>query len=412
MNGRPISQSASVSSAGQGPTSTFGERTRIRCVETVEIRLPTRQDARWRARETDLGNYVLVRVEAEDGLTGVGEATVLPDWGGDYGRYYGEDPKTTAHIIARYLGPAVTGRHPFDICAIHDAMDARVRGYPYAKAAIDIALYDLMGKAVGLPVQRLLGGRYRDDVPLAHMVGIMDEKSAVQEAVEAVDDGVRALQVKGGETPARDIRLIAALREALGDEVHLRLDANQGYADAKTAINTLLAMERCRLDVIEQPVMGLPALREVRQAVRPLVMADESCWSLQDGLEVIAQRAVDAVSIYVAKSGGLFHASRLAAVLGAAGIACDVNGSLETGIGTAANLHLASSQPAVRLPCVICASAPRGHESTRVAGRYYLDDVIQTALPYHDGRLQVPDAPGLGVELDEEKVNAYRLQTS
>ena len=387
-----------------------GTKLRILGVQTIEIQLPTCRHARWRARQTDLGNYVLVKVETTGGLTGLGEATVLPDWGGDHGRNYGEDPVITAHVIGRYLGPAVTGMNPFDICPIHEAMNSRVRGYPYAKAAVDMALYDLMGKAVGLPVYHLLGGCYRQEIPLAHMIGLTNEHDAVEEAVEAVEEGVRALQVKGGVSPDRDVRLIGALRETLGDQVHLRLDANQGYPDAKSAISTIRAMERFHLDLIEQPVQGLAALRDVRQAVCSMVMADESCWSLEDALEVIAQRAADAVSIYVAKSGGLFHSSRLAAALGAAGIACDVNGSLETGIGTAANLHLAASQPAVRLPCVVSASAPQGREPTRVAGRYYLDDVIQAPFPYHDGRLGVPDSPGLGVALDEEKVAAYRIQ--
>jgi muconate cycloisomerase len=383
---------------------------RVCRVETVEIRLPTRRDPRWRALETGLGNYVLVKVETTDGLIGVGEATVLPDWGGDYGRYYGEDPLIAMHVIHRYLAPVLQTMDPFDICAIHDAMNRRVRGYPYAKAAIDMALYDLMGKAVGQPVYRLLGGCYRDRIPLAHMIGLMDHRDALDEAKEVVAEGVRALQVKGGENIDRDIRLIESLRETLDDGVHLRLDANQGYPDVPTAIAAIRSMERCRLDVIEQPVVGLAGLGEVRRAVGAMVMADESCWSLEDGLEVIGQRAADAVSIYVAKAGGLFFASRLAAACAAAGIACDVNGSLETGVGTAANLHLAASQPAIRLPCVICASAPGNAPPTSVACRYYLDDVIRAPLPYHDGQLQVTESPGLGITLDEEKVAAYRVQ--
>jgi muconate cycloisomerase len=383
---------------------------RIAKVETVEIQLPARRDARWRRLRTHLGNYLLVKVHTDDGLIGLGEATVLPDWGGDHRRYYGEDPAITARVIGSYLTPAITGVNPFDIVSIHGAMDARVRGYPYAKAAVEMALYDLMGQAAGLPVCRLLGGRYREDVPLAHMVGLMSLEDALGEALGAVEDGVRALQVKGGEDPERDIRVIDGLRKAVGKAVHLRLDANQGYPDVKTAIRTIRAMESSGIDVVEQPVGGLVALREVREAVNPMVMADESCWTLEDGLEVIAARAADAVSIYVAKAGGLFRATRLAAALGAEGLACDVNGSIETGIGTAANLHLAASQPAVRLPCVICASAPQGSEPTRVAGRYYLDDVIDAPLGYHDGRLEVPQAPGLGVRLDEEKVAAYRVK--
>jgi len=350
-------------------------------------------------------------VETTDGLSGVGEATVLPDWGGDNGRRYGEDPVIAMHVIHRYLAPVLEEMNPFDICAIHEAMDKSVRGYPYAKAAIDIALHDLIGKALQQPVHRLLGGRYRDSIPLAHMVGLMSEKDAVSEATQAVGEGVRALQIKGGEDPARDIRLVETLRQTLGDGVHLRVDANQGYANVSVAAATIRAMDRFRLDVIEQPVEGLLALAEVRRAVHAMVMADESCWSLEDGLDVISGRAVDAVSIYVAKAGGLFPASRLAAAMAAARIPCDVNGSLETGIGTAANVHLAASQPAISLPSVICASAPRDASPTHVACRYYLDDVIQKPLEYHDGRLMVTDAPGLGVTLDDEKVAAYRVRT-
>lgn len=385
---------------------------KIRRVETTEIQLPSRRDSRWRALKTRLGNYVLVKVETAEGLIGVGEATVLPDWGGDYGRYYGEDPVIAMHVIHRYLAPVLEAMDPFDICAIHDAMNRSVRGYPYAKAAIDMALYDLMGKAVGQPVYRLLGGCYRDHIPLAHMIGLMDDRDALNEAKEAVAEGVRALQVKGGESAERDIQLIESLRETLADGVHLRLDANQGYPDVRTAITAIRSMERFRLDVIEQPVEGLAGLGEVRRAVGTMVMADESCWTLEDGLEVISQRATDAISIYVAKAGGLFYASRLAAACAAAGIACDVNGSLETGVGTAANLHLAASQPAIRLPCVICASAPADALTTRVACRYYLDDIIQRPLLYHDGQLRITDSPGLGITLDEEKLAAYRIRTA
>ena len=384
---------------------------KIRRIQTIEIQLPSRRDPRWRALKTRLGNYVLVKVETEDDLIGIGEATVLPDWGGDYGRYYGEDPVIAMHVIHRYLAPVLEAMDPFDICAIHDAMNRSVRGYPYAKAAIDMALYDLMGKAVGQPVYRLLGGCYRDHIPLAHMIGLMDDRDALNEGKEAVAEGVRALQVKGGESAERDIRLIESLRETLDDGVHLRLDANQGYPDVCTAITAIRSMEQFRLDVIEQPVEGLAGLREVRRGVGTMVMADESCWTLEDGLEVIRQRATDAISIYIAKAGGLFYASRLAAACGAAGIACDVNGSLETGVGTAANLHLAASQPAIRLPCVICASAPADALTTHVACRYYLDDIIQTPLPYRDGQLQVTESPGLGIIVDEEKLAAYRIRS-
>ncbi len=380
---------------------------RITSAEIVEVRLPTRRGLKWRGLGRELGNYLIIQVHADNGMVGLGEATVLPTWGGDHHRYYGEDPTITAYVLERYLVPRVVGLSPLDLVTAHEAMDHAVRGYPYAKAAIDMALYDLAGQMLGVPVCQLLGGRYRDTVPLAHMVGLMEDDDAIAEATAAAAEGIGALQVKGGESPSRDIRLIGALRAHLPETVRFRLDANQGYEDVKTAIRAIRMMERNGLEIIEQPVQGVDALGAVTAAVDATVMADESCWSIADGLQIIRDRAADAVSIYVAKAGGLLHAAGLAQTLRVAGIPCDVNGSIETGIGTAANLHLAASQPAITLPCVISASAPAGRASTNVAGRYYDDDLVRDGFHYEGGVLQVPTGPGLGVALDEERLKGF-----
>jgi muconate cycloisomerase len=359
-------------------------------------------------REGRLGRYVIVRVLTDEGIQGLGEATVLPMWGGDHMRYFGELPGTTVHIIKEYLIPAITGQDPFDIEVIHAHMDRTVKGYPYAKAAIDIALYDIMGKALGVPVYRLLGGCNRAETPLAHSLGIMDTQTAVDEALAAVDEGIRTIKVKVGIDAEQDVTMVRELRKALSDEIEITVDANQGYPSPKMAIQAIRQMCEYGISMAEQPVEGLDAMAEVRAALPCLVMADESAWTPQDILEIQKKGAADAFSLYTTKPGGLFKAKKVAAVAEATGILCNVNGSAETGVGTAANLHLVASTGIVTLSSVFPVTTLKGKEQTKVAGVFYLDDIIRQPFHYGNGSLRVPDGPGLGVEIDEERLAKYR----
>ena len=382
---------------------------KITQVEAIPFRLPVRRQFRWASLLAQLGAFVLVRVYTDDGLVGLGEATPLPDWGGDHGRRGGETQETVVIMIRTVLGPAITGMNALDIERAHVAMARVVRGHSYAKAAIDIALHDLAATAAGIPLYQLLGGACRDNVPLAHMVGIMPELDAIDEAEAAVADGLTALQIKGGEEPDRDVRLVTELRSKFGPQVRLRLDANQGYGRAKNAIRVVNRLGEGMLDDLEQPVVGLRELSAVARAISANVIADESCWDPPDALEVVQARAADAISIYLAKAGGLARARDVAAIARAGGLDCDVNGSIESGIGNAANVHFALATPAVRLPCVIPVSAPAGTWDGRVGGVYYEDDVVCEPFAVADGALLPLPGPGLGVKLDEEKLEHFRV---
>jgi muconate cycloisomerase len=350
---------------------------------------------------------VIVRVHTDDGRVGLGEAAALPDWGGDHGRYAGETQDTVVHMVRDLLGPRLTGLDPWDVELASQRMRTLVRGHVYAKAAIDMALHDLRGKMAGLPLYQLLGGAVRDGVQIAHMIGIMSADEAVDEARAAFDEGVRAFQVKGTGDVDRDVTIIELLRAALGDEVTLRLDANQGYPEPKLAIEAVRRMVGAGVDLVEQPTEGLHQMAEVRRAVGVRIIADESCWQPEDVVAIGARGAADAISIYLAKAGGLGQAGRVAAVAGAFGLPCDVNGSLESAIGNAANVHFALATPAVTLACVIPISAPRG-AGCDVAGRYYEDDLVAAPFPFADGNMRPPPGPGLGIELDEERLNGLR----
>ena len=200
------------------------------------------------------------------------------------------------------------------------------------------------------------------------------------------------------------------MRRAVGDRILLRLDANQGYGTAKPALRVLGRLQEAGVQLVEQPVEGLAELAEVtRHATGLDILADESAWTPRDALDLVQVRGADGISIYVAKAGGLAGARAVASIAEAAGLPCDVNGSLELGLANAANLHLAAATPAVTLASVIPVNAPDGSAPTRVAGRYYADDVVCEPFEYVAGALVVPSRPGLGVEVDEAKLEHYRV---
>ncbi len=382
---------------------------RITKIETIPIRLPTRRVHQWASLTTPIGVYVIVKLHTDEGLVGLGEAPVLKDWGGDYGKYFGETPQTTVHIINDILAPALKGQDPGRFESLHALMDKAVKGYPYCKAAIDAALYDVAGKALNAPAYQLLGGLYRERIPIAHSLGLMEIEKAVEEARQVIGEGVKTIKLKGGVEPGRDIELVERIRSAVGAEVKICVDANQGYPSPKLAVNAIKAMAKYDLLYMEQPVEGIDRMAEVTRRVDTLVMADESAWTAHDVLEIAAKNAADVISIYTTKPGGLFKAKQVAAVAQAAGLACNVNGSVETGVGNAANIHLAASTGVVSYGCVVPVSTPREKAHGGIAGIYYSDDIINEAFEYSDGDIIVSSKPGLGVELDEDKLKHYRL---
>src|ERR1044072_2610554 len=181
---------------------------KITQIETIPIRLPTRRVHQWASLTTPIGVYVIIKLHTDEGLIGFGEAPVLKDWGGDHGRYFGEAPQTTVTVVRDYLGPALAGAHPLALEGAYARLDRAVRGYPYAKAAVDVALHDLAGRALGVPVYQLLGGLFRDRGPVAHSIGLMETDAAVAEAVQAVEEGIRTIKLKIGREPDRDVDLV------------------------------------------------------------------------------------------------------------------------------------------------------------------------------------------------------------
>lgn len=347
-------------------------------------------------RPAPMLDYALVRIETDSGAFGVGEAQA------DIG-FFGNTLEGLCAAIDDYLGPQLLGRDPFDRELILDLLDYRENSC--ARSGIDLALHDLIGRELGVPVSALLGGTHRPRVAVAIEIAGGRPEEMAGRCTELVDRGVRAFKPKIGGIVEADVERLVAIREAVGPDVALRADANQGY-NPKEAIRLCRLAEGAgvRLELLEQPVAAwdLQGMAFVRSSVDTPIEADESCYTVHDAIQIVRHEAADVLNVKLAKAGGLYAAKKIAAIAGAAGLRCVVGTSFGLGIEVAAKLHLAASTMNI-IDAV---------EFTELAIH---ESVIEQpasgalALPLTDGCLDVPSAPGLGVELaagDVERLHA------
>ncbi|HVX29033.1 MAG TPA: enolase C-terminal domain-like protein, partial [Nitrolancea sp.] len=234
--------------------------------------------------------HVMVRLTDEDGRHGYGEASPLPSFTGE--------TAASIHLqLSREFLPLVLGHSPFDLAAIHQQLN-RLPENSSAKAAVDIALYDLMGKQAGLTVTQLLGGAVRPDVPVTFPLGIDTIETTVAKAVEQVERGIRTLKMKIGFDPDADVARVKAVRDAVGSEVALRIDANQGY-DVPSACRIVSRLADVGVEYVEQPVAqwDFAGLATVRRSTGMRVMVDESLHTLRDAQRLIELEAADIFAI-------------------------------------------------------------------------------------------------------------------
>jgi len=338
--------------------------------------------------------FLLVKIHTDAGIVGLGEASCTPLWSG-------EDHVTAAHMIQRYLSPSLIGKDPRDIEALSRQMDTLLPGNLFTKSALEMACWDILGKATGLPLYRLLGGAVRERIPLKFSLSGAEPARAAELAIWAVSQGFQAVKVKVGTTPAEDMARVGAVREAIGPEIRLGVDANGGWS-VPDAIRTIRALEAQNLFFVEQPVSAADPIwmAEVRAKVSVPLIADESVFNLAQALSVARLRAADVFSVYVGKGGGIGGARKMAAVAEAAGLCCTVGSNLELGIASAAMIHLAIATPGIgaeMFPCDI------------IGPFYYEADLLTEPLPLSGGVARPIERPGLGVELDEEKVARFTL---
>jgi muconate cycloisomerase len=381
---------------------------RIKDCKIDVVMLPTRRPHKWTGiGKNKIGHYPIIRLGSDDGIVGFGEAPVLPTWGGDYGRYFGEDIFTTIHVVKDVLFPVIKDENPMHLRKLLADMDSVIVGFPYAKAAIDMAMHDMIGKELGKPVYEYLGGRHKG-LLVCHSIGLMDPEASAREARLAVREGIRAIKIKIGMGKKHDVATVQAVRSAVGSKILLSVDANRGYTNNEEAIEAIKLMEKHDLTFVEQPVEGIRNLAKISKSVDVPIIADESAWSIQDALDILEMKAARGISVYTTKPGGLHRAKNILDLCGRERLMCNINGSCETGVGNAANIHLGASSDAINMPCVVPVTNIEGKEQTKVAGVFYRDDIILEPFKYENGYIYPNRKPGFGIALDEEKLERYR----
>lgn len=283
--------------------------------------------------------HVMVCLIDRDGARGWGEATPLPD-------FTGETASSIKIILEQELLPIVIGMESGDITEAHRRMDDFIYGNTAAKAAVDMALYDLTAHVLGVPEYVLLGGLCRSHVGVNRHIGITTVDEAVKLARSYAGQGYTTIKMKAGRDPDEDIRRIKSVRGALGDAAKIRVDANQGY-DLPTARRVLASLEGECLEFFEQPLNrhDWQGLRSLRESSGVRIGADESLHSVRDAIVLAENHCVDVFIIKLIKLGGLKPALDVAAIARAAGIRCVVTSVFDTQLGAAHCLHLAASLP-------------------------------------------------------------------
>ncbi len=370
----------------------------ITAVTVTPVAIPLLREEVWAYGRRDSLTAVLVEVDTDEGVTGLGEAAAYPSAG-------------VVEQVLESMRPLVIGHDPFRIEHLLRVVDLvgtwHHMGFTSpALAAVEMACWDIVGKVCGQPLVNLLGGRVRDEVESMYYVSGADPAQLREDAARGAAAGFRLFYVKAtGTTIEDDVSTVAAVRDGLGGGGRIRVDANEAWSSAG-AIATLRALSDYGLEMAEQPVSGrnLSEMAYVRSRVEVPLLANEASWTRHDQVEVIRAGAADAVSLDNQMDGGLLNAKHAANMCETAGLPVVKHSLGELGVAAAAATHLIASTP-----------------NFLYANQYYLprlaDDVVTdaTRLRLDAGAVPVPRNPGLGVELDRDRVakyaEAHRLRT-
>jgi len=334
----------------------------------------------------------IVRMACANGITGWGEATTIG--GLSYGA---ESPEAIKSAIETYLSPLLCGQSFHGVADLAEKMNASVKGNTFAKSALETAFLDAQGKALGLPVSSLLGGALTQRLPVLWTLASGDTQKDIEEGQRLLAEGRHnTFKLKIGASGLDvDVRHALAIKAALGDEVSVRVDVNQAW-DLTTAIKGMTQLQDGGIDLVEQPIplwdrQGLITLSQ-RFAVP--ILADEAVATSHDGYALASGGFTGAYALKIAKAGGPAQALKLAHVAQAAGVALYGGTMLEGTLGTVASLHAWST---VKMQW-----------GTEMFGPLLLkDDIVVRPLAFSQGEVSLPQGPGLGVDIDEDKLRHY-----
>lgn len=367
-------------------------------IETVPVRLPIDRRV---GSVTDTKGFrftsqiVLVLVHTDEGLVGLGEVNGSPDWSGE--TYLGAKA-----LIDLHLAPRLIGEDPRRIRHCLAQLE-RTFANPFAKAGLEMALFDILGKALDTPLYQLLGGAVRDfALPLRFPVMPVGPQESAAAAQRIVAEGCRTIKLKVGHDPLDfDLERIRQVRAAIGPAVRLTVDANGGWS-VNDAIRAAPLLEEYGVAFVEQPVhrLDLDGLARVRSQIRLPVMADEAIFTVQDALACIRKGAADIISVYPGKHGGILNTIAIVSLAEAAGVHCAIGSNLEWDIASAAMAHVTVALANI---------AVERYAADIIGPIFHTEHALVTPLNTAGWCITVPQGPGLGVKLDLERLAALRI---
>ena len=324
---------------------------------------------------------LIVKITTDEGIVGYGEA-VADD------HVTGESWESTFALIEHSLAPALIGHNPMHFESLHDLMDSIVYQAPAAKAALDIACFDAVGKKLGVPVYDLIGGRYHERFPITHVLSIGEPTAMAEEARERMEQGYRSFKMKVGRDVLSDVARIRSVREAVGDDIAIRVDVNQGWVNASSTLQAVELMKGLNIDWLEQPVKAddIEGMVEIKAKSTIPLMIDEGMKSKREMRQVIQQGAAHKVNIKLMKCGGIYPAVKLAHMAEMAGLDCQIGSMVESSVGSAAGFHVAF--------------AKKVFSSVELTGPLKFSKDIGN-LHYDVPFIALNDQAGLGVDVDE-----------
>jgi L-alanine-DL-glutamate epimerase-like enolase superfamily enzyme len=368
---------------------------KIERVEVFGVAVPLIGEYKNAYRSKSIQKSAIVRITASGGAVGLGNIDPSPG-------YSKESIEDNLRVLETKLAPLVVGMDPTNIHRVLQEIERAVAGYLDAKAAIEMACVDLTARACGVPVYAYLGGAVKDTLLFNAWIGILPPDEAAAETVAWQKRGFRSAKIKVGGKIEADCDRVKAVREAVGPDFKLRIDANAGY-DADTSIKLARMVAPCGMQLFEQPVpaddiAGMARVRREANAIGVPIMADESVLDHASLIRIIQANAADIVKVKVMKQGGFVNTRRMIATAEAAGIRCVVGHGFGLGINTMAEIMLAATSNNVidGLECV-------GPLKTA-------DDIVTHKLDLGTGGIALPGGPGLGVTLDEAKLARYRFE--
>jgi muconate cycloisomerase len=366
---------------------------RVAEVRATIVDVPTVRRHKLSRLSVTAQSYVIVEIRLANSASGVGEAATL---GGP--RWSEESVEGIKAVIDAHLAPAILGLDASRFEAAASAMDAAAKRNNAAKGAIESALFDAVGKTLGVPAVQLLGGTVREAMPVYWTLASGDPVQEIEEAESKLSDRLHdRFKIKIGAQPlAADLARLGRLAATLGDRATLIVDANQAWDEA-AAQRAMPALAELGVALVEQPLpaWNVEGMARVRQRSDVPIMADECVFDAHDALRVAATGAADVLSLKIVKHGGLLGVHRVAAVAEAGGLSLYGGCLLESSIGAAAHLHAFAGLRSLAWGC------------EHFGPHILTEDLATEPLRIADFQIHLPTGPGLGVTLDPEKMRRF-----